>query len=58
MNQEERLQINLEIKEMLRKGAIEQVESEPGDFLSDLFLVNKKDGGLCLCLCVLYLDLA
>ena len=45
VNQEERLQINLEINEMLRKGAIQQVESEPGDFLSNLFLVNKKDGG-------------
>ena len=30
---------------MLRKGPIQQVESEPGDFLSNLFLVNKKDGG-------------
>ena len=45
VNQEERLQINSEIKEMLRKGAIQQVKSEPGEFLSNLFLVNKKDGG-------------
>ena len=45
VNQEERLQINLEIKEMLRKGAIQQVKSEPEEFLSNLFLVNKKDGG-------------
>ena len=28
---------------MLRKGAIQQVKSEPGKFLSNLFLVNKKD---------------
>ena len=45
VNQEERLQINSEIKEMLRKGAIQQVKSEPGEFLSNLFLVNKKAGG-------------
>ena len=30
---------------MLRKGAIEQAKSEPGKFLSNSFLVNKKDGG-------------
>ena len=45
VNQEERLQINSEIKEMLRKGAIQQVKPEPGKFLSNLFLVSKKDGG-------------
>ena len=45
VNQEERLQINLEIKEMFKKGAIQQVKSEPGEFLSKLFLVNKKNGG-------------
>ena len=44
-NQEERLQINSEIKEILRKGAIQQLRSEPEEFLSNLFLVNKKDGG-------------
>ena len=30
---------------MLRKGAIQQLKSQPGEFLSNLFLVNKKDGG-------------
>ena len=45
VNQEERLQINSEIKEILRKGAIQQVKSDPGKFLSNLFLVNKRDGG-------------
>ena len=45
VNKEERLQINSEIKEMLRKGAIQQLKSQPGEFLSNLFLVNKKDGG-------------
>ena len=29
---------------MLRKGAIQQVKSEPWKFPSSLFLVNKKDG--------------
>ena len=43
MNQEEKLQINSEIKEVLRKGAIKQVKSKPGEFLSNLFLVNRKD---------------
>ena len=45
VNQEERLQINSDIKEMLRKGAIQQLKSEPGEFLSNLFLVKQKDGG-------------
>ena len=45
VNQEEMLQINSEIKEMFRKGEIQQVKSEPGKFLSNLVLVNKKDGG-------------
>ena len=45
VNQEERLQINSETKEMLRKGAIQQMKSKPGGFLSNLFLVNKKDRG-------------
>ena len=45
VNQDERLQINSEIKEMLNKGAIQQVKSKPGEFLSNLFLVNEKDGG-------------
>ena len=45
MNQEERLQIKSEIKEILRKGEIQHVKSEPGEFLSNLFFVNKKDAG-------------
>ena len=45
MNMEERLQINSKIKEMLNKGAVQQVKSEPGEFLSNFFLVNKNDGG-------------
>ena len=34
VNQEETLQINSEIKEMLRKRAIQHMKSEPGEFLS------------------------
>ena len=45
VNQEERLQINSEIKGMLWKGAIQQVKSDPGEFLSNLFLESKNDGG-------------
>ena len=37
--------INSEIQEMLRKGAIQKVEAEAGQFLSNLFLVGKKGGG-------------
>ena len=40
VNPEERLQINSEIKERCNR----QVNSEPGEFLSNLFFVNKKDG--------------
>ena len=34
-------QINSKIKVILRTGAIQQVKSEPGEFLSNLFFVNK-----------------
>ena len=34
VNQEDTLQINSEIKEMLRKRAIQHMKSEPGEFLS------------------------
>ena len=44
VNQEERSQINSKIKEMLRKRGILLVKSEPGEFLSNLFWVNKKAG--------------
>ena len=44
VNQKERLQMNSKIKEMLRKGAIQMVKSEPGEFPSKLLLVNKKNG--------------
>ena len=37
--------INSEIQEILRKGTIQQVQPEPGQLLSNLFLVDQKDGG-------------
>ena len=36
--------MNSKIKEILRKGAIQMVKSEPWEFPSKLFLVNKKGG--------------
>ena len=45
INQEEGLFINSEIQEILRKGTIQQVQPEPGQLLSNLFLVDQKDGG-------------
>ena len=36
--------IDLEVKEMLAKGAILQVSHQEGEFLSQILLVGKKDG--------------
>ena len=37
--------VDLELKEMLRKGPIMRIQLAQGEFLSNLFLVGKKDGG-------------
>jgi len=37
--------VNQEIKAMLQKGAIQKANQERGQFISNLFLVAKKDGG-------------
>ena len=37
--------IELEIAEMLQKGAIQVVSPLKGEFISTVFLVKKKDGG-------------
>ena len=37
--------VKLEVKEMLKKGAIRKVQPSKGEFVSNLFLVKKKDGG-------------
>ena len=55
VNQKERLLINSEIREMLRKGAIQQVQPEPGQYLSILFLVKKIDGDYKLAINLKYL---
>lgn len=48
MNQEQRGQVNVEISEMSRKEAIHStLHKKKGEFLSNIFLVGKKDGGNC-----------
>ena len=37
--------VKLEVKEMLKKGAIRKFQPSKGEFVSNLFLVKKKDGG-------------
>ena len=37
--------VKLEVKEMLKKGAIRKVQLSKGEFVSNLFLVKKKSGG-------------
>ena len=36
--------VKVEVKEMLKKGAIRKVQPSKGEFVSNLFLVKKKDG--------------
>ena len=45
MNKKQIALVDLELKEMLRKGAIKRAQPAQGEFLSNLFLVRKKDGG-------------
>ena len=45
MNMEQSALIDKEIDAMLRKGAIQKVRSQRDQFLSNLFLVEKKEGG-------------
>ena len=44
-NKDQKELIDLEVKEMLQKGAISKVSHQEGEFLSQIFLVGKKDGG-------------
>ena len=44
MNKKQIALVDLELKEMSRKGAIKRTQSVQGEFLSNLFLVWKKDG--------------
>ena len=45
MNKKQIALVDLELKEMLRKGAIMRTQPTQGEFLSNLFLMGKKDGG-------------
>ena len=44
MNKKQIALVDLELKEMLRKGAIKRAQPPQREFLSNLFLVRKKDG--------------
>ena len=48
MNQEQIALVDLKLKNMLRKGAIQITQPVLGDFPSNLSLVRKKDGDYCL----------
>ena len=45
MKKKEIALMDLELKEMLRKGAIKRTQPAQGEFLSNLFLLGQKDGG-------------
>ena len=45
MNKKQIALVDLELKEMLKKGAIMRTQPAQGEFLSILFLMGKKDGG-------------
>lgn len=45
MSREEKGLVDLEVEAMLRKGTIQKVRSQGGQFLSNIFLVAKKSGG-------------
>ena len=47
MSKTQRELVQVEIETMLRKGAISQIDHKKGEFISSLFLVEKKDGGQC-----------
>ena len=44
-SREQQKLLDTEVKERLKEGAIRQVSTIKGEFLSNLFLVKKKDGG-------------
>ena len=47
MNKKQIALVDLELKEMLKKRAIMRTQPNQGEFLSNLYLVGKKDGGYC-----------
>ena len=42
--------IDLEIDKLLKKGVIKECEHENGEFISPIFVTDKKDGGYLLIL--------
>lgn len=44
-SRDQRILIDMKMKEILEKGTIAQVSHRKGEFLSHTFLVGKKDGG-------------
>jgi len=45
MKKEQKVLVDKEVSDMLRKGAIRLCQNQPNQYLSTLFLVGKKDGG-------------
>ena len=45
-SQEKAELIDLEVEKLLKKGVIERVKPTPGQFISTIFVVPKKDGSL------------
>ena len=45
MNKKQIALVDLELKKILQKGTIKRTQPVQGEFLSNLFLVGKKDGG-------------
>ena len=42
---QEKTTISLEVENLLKKGVVEQVCPQKQQFLSNIFVVKKKDGG-------------
>ena len=45
MSKDQKILVNQEISDMLKKGTTREYQSNSNQFLSTLFLVGKKDGG-------------
>ena len=45
MSKDQKILVNQEISDMLKKGTIREYKSNSNQFVSTLFLVGKKDGG-------------
>ena len=45
MSKEEEILVDLEVQNLLAKGAIEICSPDPNQFISNVFTILKKDGG-------------